>query len=116
MKTRLMQQMVSAVAGALGIVALALPASAYALFCSSVQVIQLNDNENPMRCGGHGAFLTSHSSLFICAQTDLQMRMITAAYLSGRTISYQLDLPNPGDGCAANGSNYAAKTTDLYSN
>ena len=113
MKTRLTQRMLSVLAGALAITALALPTSAFAL-CSGAQVLQLNDK--PTQCAGHGAFKTDKSSLFICAQTDLQMRMITSAFLAGRTISFTLDNPNPSDQCAANGASYAAKTTDLYVN
>ncbi len=64
------------------------------------------------QCGGKGAFLTAGSGgNWICGTTDLQIRLATAAYLSGKPVYYQL---GGGDNDCNPDSSYSISKTPLY--
>lgn len=81
--------LLSLVLGSGSLVGSTSPAQAQAGGCSNTTVIAVLDY--PSQCGGKGAFMTAASgSNWICAANEQQMRIATAAYLSGKPVYYLL--------------------------
>lgn len=101
--------LLSLVFGSGSLVSATAPAQAQAGGCSNTTVIAVLDY--PAMCGGKGAFMTAASGAFwICAANEQQMRIATAAYLSGKPTYYLLT----NDSDCNPGSSYNASKAPTY--
>lgn len=101
----------SFLAGAASLVGSAAPAQA-ASGCFATTVTAVLDY--PTKCNGNGAFQTAGSNfLWICAANEQQMRIVTAAYLSGKPFYYEL--PGTNTTCLPP-SSYTTTPLYLYMN